>query len=480
MVSSSQSQTQAQKLPRPSVHERAMSGLKVIQPDNRWTLNDEIEKRFLGCLLQEPFRIDDVIDLINEVDFSVSRWGILYRLMKQVHARDGMFDFDSLAKEVDAFKPKNDITLGASDTYLWLLKLTPKGTYPENILKYADKIRAHAIRLRLVRAASTIFEAATDNQRPLDDVVDLALKEVDQAAELTPLLRADFIRTMDAYLERLEVKMTRGPAAVLTPTGMRNIDSAIGGLARGEVTVLAGHAKGGKTTMALNIAQNVVEAGGAVYYFSIEMTTDEMMNRVFARLAGIDKMKLRAGSMTPDEYKQFVALAGRLTDWKFYLYDRDALMSRDDSRVTPSRVRRALRHLKHKPDLVVIDGLWLMEADQQVEKNRRDLEIRSITMDLVRLAADLDIPILLLHQYNREAMASTKPSVEHLAEGASVERNVQVIWAMKRAQIDDGSDVTTIYVLGDRNGNSTGMEFHFTYDPVRTLYQPAQVKRVDL
>jgi replicative DNA helicase len=457
-----------------------MSGLKVIQPDNRWTLNDEIEKRFLGCLLQEPFRIDDVIDLINEVDFSVSRWGILYRLMKQVHARDGMFDFDSLAKEVDAFKPKNDITFGASDTYLWLLKLTPEGTYPENILKYAGKIRAHAIRLRLVRAASTIFEAATDNQRPLDDVVDLALKEVDQAAELAPALRTNFVRLMDAYLEQLEVKMQRGPASMLTPTGMRNIDSAIGGLARGEVTVLAGHAKGGKTTMALNIAQNVVEAGGAVHYFSIEMTAAEMMNRVFARLTGIDKAQLRSGGLDGDAYSRLVALAGKLTDWKLYLLDRGALMNQADARVTPMRIRRALRHLREKPDLVVIDGLWLLDADQPVERGRRDLEIRQITMDLVRLAADLDVPVLLLHQYNREAIGMTRPSVDHLAEGSSVERNVQVIWAMKRAQIDDGSDVTTIYVLGDRNGGSTNMEFHFSYDPVRTLYQPAQIKRVDL
>jgi replicative DNA helicase len=210
------------------------------------------------------------------------------------------------------------------------------------------------------------------------------------------------------------------------------------------------------------------------------MTAAEMMNRVFARLTGIDKAQLRSGGLDGDAYSRLVALAGKLTDWKLYLLDRGALMNQADARVTPMRIRRALRHLREKPDLVVIDGLWLLDADQPVERGRRDLEIRQITMDLVRLAADLDVPVLLLHQYNREAIGMTRPSVDHLAEGSSVERNVQVIWAMKRAQIDDGSDVTTIYVLGDRNGNSTGMEFHFSYDPVRTLYQPAQVKRVDL
>lgn len=460
---------------RNSVHEKA---LKVVVPDGNWALNDEIERGFLACLIQEPTLLVDVLDTIQEQDFSVLRWGMVYRLMKAVHQREGMFDIGMLCREIDRAKAQHgDLTMGAADTEMWLLDQIPMGIHPHNINKYAQKIREHAVRLRLLKAGHTIVQTAMNDTMRIDTLIDTALLEVEAAAELSPLEGEAFNRTVDGYFDHLEALLKAGPKETMTPTGMANIDR-YGGLARKEVTVLAGRAKGGKTTMGLNIAQQVAKLGGFVVYFSIEMSDSEMLNRVFSNLTGIPKSKFRSGDLTPDEWSLFVKAAGQIADWKIALIDKTRLMKTNDMRVTPNRIRRVLRHIRQRPDLMVIDGLWLLDAE--VPTDRRDMDIRSITMELANIASEYDVPILLLHQYNRAVASAERPDISHLAEGASVERNVHVIWGMHRVKLDDGSDITRIYVLGDRSGDMNGQEFDFTYDWSRSLYMPANIKKMDL
>lgn len=468
---------QQEQQPRPSVHQQALADLKLARLDNQWVLNDRTEKAFLTCILQNPPLIERAVELVQEQDFSVLRWGLLYRLMRLLYERNGGFDLATLAQQVDEAKIQHgDITNGAPDTTLWLMDFAEPGVESVSLLVYGRQIREHAVRLRLLKAADAIIKAATNRQHPLDSVIDQVIAEVDRAAELVPVANVNFRQQVERYMDSLEGKL-QGDNKRLTPTGMSNIDR-YGGLARREVTVLAGPAKGGKTTLALNIAQNVVQMGGFVLYFSIEMGSDELLNRVFSRLTALPKGKFRSGELTADEYRQFVASAGQVSQWKLALVDRSSLLQAQDVRVTPSRVRRALRHLRERPDLLVIDGLWLMDADQMFD--RRDMEVRSITMDLSRLAVEFDVPVLLLHQYNRAAFVAEKPDITHLAEGASVERNVQTIWGMQRVTLDDGNAVTKLHVLADRNGDSHGAEHTFKYDAARSTYVPVNVNTIRL
>jgi replicative DNA helicase len=232
--------------------------------------------------------------------------------------------------------------------------------------------------------------------------------------------------------------------------------------------VLAGGEGMGKTTWGLSNVRNVVKAGKRAAVFTLEMSQEEII-RIFTSMeTGIYKSVLKQFTLSDYQWKLFTKAAGDISNWPLEIVD-------DFPTLTPVQLRRKLRTLTQKADmdLVVIDGLWLMEASEPA-KNDRPRDVFTIMRDLNQIARDFNVPILITHQYNASINGKKYPSIYELSESAGVRRNAQVVWGLHRPSYydrDNVDDATKLYILKDRNGVNVGADVPFLYNKDNSSYE---------
>jgi len=235
--------------------------------------------------------------------------------------------------------------------------------------------------------------------------------------------------------------------------------------------VLAGAAGMGKTTLALSMATNVVKAGGRVAFFSLEMSQAEVMRILVSMQTGVHIDTLKNHRFTTDQWQKVVDVMPQIQALPLHIID-------EFQTLTPTQLRQKTRRLMIDApvDLVVIDGLWIMQPDN--EHRKRNEAVAEIMRGLTSIASPngLDVPILITHQYRRNDRQDKRPVLTDLAESAAVERDSQVILAMHRESYYDldgynMDEPTSLYVLKRRNGGGRGQSVRLTFDRQRALYR---------
>ena len=297
-----------------------------------------------------------------------------------------------------------------------------------NVEYYASIVSEESVRRRLLAAGGDIGQLATSTDRDIDWVIDEAEQTVFRVAErrvgdtLQPI--SSFI---DPTLEKIEEFGNRGGGLVGLPTGFRDLDDRLSGLQPENFLVIASRPGMGKSALAMNIARNVALNDGVVAVFSLEMSQEEIIQRLICSTARIDNGLLRSGRLGAEQWPRVLEAAGKM--------DQAPLYIDDSSYLTVTDVRAKCRRLqrRHALDLVVIDYLQLMQGRS---RENRQQEIAEISRGLKNLARELRVPIIALSQLNRalEARTDKRPQLGDLRECLTADTRIQ--------RSDDGSTIT--------------------------------------
>jgi replicative DNA helicase len=370
----------------------------------------EAEQSVLGGLLLDNSAWDAVADRLNADDFYRRDHQLIFGGIAELAARGAPADAVTLAEHL-ASKDLADQTGGLG--YLaGLARDTPTAA---NIRAYADIVRERSILRQMIRVSGEIAASAYDSEgRAATELVDEAERRIFEIAEQGRRTGSGFVPLRDvlgATIDRLDMlHQTQGKLTGVS-TGYADLDRMTAGLQPGDLIVVAGRPSMGKTTFALNIAENAaISAGTPCAVFSMEMSREQLAFRMISSLGRVDQGHLRTGMFGDEDWARINSAIAQMRSAPIYIDDSGAL--------TPTEVRARARRLKRERGLglIVVDYLQLMQVPGT--KENRATEISEISRSLKALAKELSVPVIALSQLNRsvEQRQDKKPVMSDLRE----------------------------------------------------------------
>jgi replicative DNA helicase len=336
-----------------------------------------------------------------------------------------------------------------------------------NVDYYAGIVEEHALRRRLMKVGGDIGVIAGAMADPIADVVDKAEQAVFAVAERQV---GDGLQAIDDLLgpaiEKAEELQRNGSEVTGVSTGFRDLDRKLAGLHPTNLIVVAARPGMGKSSLALNMAQNVALAGNTVAIFSMEMSREEIVTRLLCSKGRIDSQRLRTGRLSEADFTKLSNAAGALYKQNIYVDDSPGM--------TVTEIRAKCRRLRRKPglDLVVVDYLQLMNGSGQ---ENRQQEIAMISRSLKDLARELHVPIIALSQLNRgvESREDKRPRLGDLRESGAVEQDADVVMFIYRDEYYypekvESKGVAEVVIAKHRQGSVGKVDM--TFLPEFTLF----------
>lgn len=389
----------------------------------------EAEQSVLGGLMLDTAAWDRVADRISEADFYRRDHELIFSAVRELADRSDPLDVVTVS---ECLAGRGRLEEAGGLAYLGELAAnTPSAA---NITAYADIVRERAVLRDMIRAGHDIAEAAFHPEgRNAQALVDEAERRVFEISERGSRDRAGFqpISTvLPEVIERIEELFRVGSAITGVPTGFKDLDQMTSGLQRGDLVIVAGRPSMGKTSFAMNLAENAaLGAGEAVAVFSMEMPAASLTMRMLSSLGRVDQLKVRTGRLGDGDWNALTATLSLLSNTSIFIDDTPAL--------TPTEVRARCRRLtrEHPLGLVVIDYLQLMHVPSS--KENRATEISEISRSLKALAKELNVPVIALSQLNRslEQRQDKRPVMSDLRESGAIEQDADVIFFIYRDEV---------------------------------------------
>jgi len=376
-------------------------------PDKLQPHNLEAEEAVLGSLLIDPDAILQVATFLGPDDFFVERHSWIYEAVRDLHERREPADLVTLSDELERRGQLGEI--GGPAYLSGLINATPTSIHVEF---YARIVERTGLLRRLIDAAGQIARLAYDESQDAGEVVDRAEEIIFTVSsrksdrDLRPIRQV-----MDKFYDRIEYLHQHRGEVVGIPTGLADLDKLLGGLQRSDMLVMAGRPGMGKTSLALSVAlQSARRWQKRVAIFSLEMSDEQLVQRLVSAETGIDSQRLRLGDIKEDEWPTFIQATNLLANAPIFIDDTPALSALE----LRSKARRL--HAEHGLDLLIVDYLQLMRGDFRSEN--RQQEISFISRSIKGLARELNIPILALSQLSRqvESRHDKRPLLSDLRE----------------------------------------------------------------
>ncbi len=368
----------------------------------------EAEEAALGSLLIDPDAIIKVASFLRAEDFYSEKNGWIYQVILDLHERRAPADFVTVCEELASRSQLHEV---GGDAYVTdLINAVPTAIHIEH---YAHIIERKSTLRRLITAAGQIAQLAYDESRDVDEVVDQAEQVVFGVSERR--VRRDLVpiqHIMGDVVDRIDYLARHRGEVLGVPTGFRLLDKILGGLQKSDLVILAARPSAGKTSLALNLAANAVKKyHQRVAFFSLEMSNDQLVQRMLASETGIDQQRLRLGDIHDDEWPVLMEAAGVLANTPLFIDDTPAVSALE------MRTKARRLHAEHGLDLVVVDYLQLMRGTGNRNENRVQ-EISYISRALKELAREMKVPVLALSQLSRavEQRADHRPVLSDLRE----------------------------------------------------------------
>ncbi|MFN2245437.1 MAG: replicative DNA helicase, partial [Anaerolineae bacterium] len=326
---------------------------------------------------------------------------------------------------------------------------------------YARIVERTATRRRLIDAAGQIAALAYQEADDVDEVVDRAeqvlfgVSERRVARELVPIKQV-----LSKYYDRVEYLTRHRGELIGIPTGYGRIDKLLGGLQRSDLVILAARPSVGKTSLALGFALNAAKKyGQRIAFFSLEMSNEQVIQRLISSETGIDAQRLRRGEIEQDEWGRFMKAASDLAEIYFFIDDTPGASALE------LRTKARRLHAEVGVDLIVVDYLQLMRGDYRSEN--RVQEISSISRALKALARELNVPVLALSQLSRsvESRSDKRPILSDLRESGALEQDADVVMFIYRDEMyNDNTEwpnIADIMIAKHRNGPTGTVQLYF-------------------
>lgn len=439
----------------------------IMEPTtvNQQPQNIEAEASLLGALLIDSDAIVKIADTISSRDFFDPRHERIYEAINQLYERHEAIDVLTLA---DKLKNSGHLDAVGGPSYLTeLTNFVPTATHVE---QYADIVAQKALRRRLIAASRDIVNLGFDESKQLKELVEEAetrLFEVSQThvkqsvISLETILAESFDRLDDLHKDKQKI---RG-----IPTGFKDIDNMLAGFQRSDLVILAARPSMGKTALALNFAHNVaVQSAEPVLVFSLEMSKEQLVDRLLSMESGVDAWALRTGNLTDADFEKIGQAMGTLSEAPIFIDDTPG--------ITVGDLRTKARREAHQRPLglIIVDYLQLMSGGSRFgSESNRVQEISEISRGLKGVARELNVPVLALSQLSR-SVESRNPQIPQLAdlrESGSIEQDADVVAFIYREEYynpeTDRKKLTDIFVKKHRNGPTGAVELYFDNEKQR-------------
>ncbi len=413
----------------------------------------EAEQSVLGGLLLDNRRWDEVADVVSDEDFYFQNHREIYRailaLCEDNHPADVVTASEWLEKNGRLDTVGGLAYLGS------LAKNTPSTA---NLAAYARIVRERAILRRLIGAANDIVESAYSPEgRSPSEILDHAEQVIFEIAQRDSRRRSGFMPLkglLTQAIDRIEELFDSESPLTGVPTGFTDLDDITSGLQPSDLIIIAGRPSMGKTSLAMNIAENAaVGCKLPVAVFSMEMPGQQLAMRMLASLGRINAHRIRTGKLSDDDWPRLTSAVGLLNEAPVYVDDTPAL--------TPLELRSRARrlHREHGLGLLIVDYLQLMQATDSTEN--RATEISNITRSLKIMAKELNVPLIAMSQLNRslESRPNKRPVMSDLRESGAIEQDADVILFIYRDEVynEDSADKGTAEIIvGKQRNGPTG------------------------
>jgi len=433
----------------------------------------EAEEAVIGAVLINPEAYYDVAQFLAADDFYIHRNKWIWDAFVSLHDRNEAVDLVTVTEELD--QKGHLIDIGGSAYITKLTNNVPSSLHAE---AYGHRVEETAIRRRMLEAANKIAKLAYEENLTLDTVMDDSEKAVFNVSQRRTNQDLQPIRTvLSDYFDRMEELSKRDDDLVGVPTGFIDIDRMLGGLQPSDLLIIAGRPGMGKTGFILSALKNAALTHKKhVAIFSLEMSNEQLVQRIIAQETGIDSTRLRSGKLSPDEWLLFTQAIEVLTDTHIFLDDTPAL--------TPLQLRTKCRrlHLEHKLDLVVVDYLQLMGGD--IRTNNRVQEVSDISRNMKILARELNVPVLAAAQLSRavEQRSDKRPVLSDLRESGSLEQDADIVMFIYRPEVyeEDSQfkNLAEIIIAKHRNGPTGDVQLVFRKNLAK--FENAATRDIDL
>lgn len=406
------------------------------------------------------------IETVNESMFYREANRRLFRAMARLFERGDVIDPITVSEEL-----KKTGELESSGGLEYVAQLLDAVPTAANIEYHAKIVREKALLRRLIDSASQIVrDVHEQGERPVEEVLDLAEQRIFRIAESHE--RSGFVWIKEILwptFEHIE-KLQESPGGLTgIATGFQALDRLTAGMQKGDLVIVAARPAMGKTSWVLNVAQNAaIDHGVPVAVFSLEMSKEQLVQRLLCAEGRVDAQKLRRGRLSPEEYQRLAQAAGHLNTAPLWIDDSPGS--------TVMEMRAKARRLKAETDLglLVIDYLQLMTSHRRSEN--RQQEVSDISRSLKALAKELDVPVIALSQLSRapEQRTDHRPQLSDLRESGSIEQDADLVMFLYRPEyyhgaVDaDGNSLEgrSELIIGKQRNGPTGVVqlfFHKAY-----------------
>ena len=442
-----------------------------MEPDNRSAArqvpqNTEAEASLLGAILIDADAIVKVADSITASDFYDQRHARIYEAVARLYEKRSPIDVLTLA---DQLKNNGYLDMVGGPAYLTeLTNFVPTAAHAE---QYADIVAQKALRRRLITASQEMASLGFDETKSLKELIEesetrlfeVSQKHVKQdVISLEAILAESFERLDDLHKDKQKI---RG-----IPTGYRDLDNMLAGLQRSDLFILAARPSMGKTAFVLNLAHKVaVKAKEPVLIFSLEMSKEQLVDRLLAMESGVDAWALRTGNLTDADFEKIGEAMGTLSEAQIYIDDTPG--------ITVGDLRTKARREAHQRELglVVVDYLQLMSGGSRFGgEGNRVQEISEISRGLKGVARELNVPLISLSQLSRSVESRTPqiPQLADLRESGSIEQDADVVAFLYREDYynpdSERKNIMDVLIKKHRNGPTGGVELYFDRDKQRS------------
>ncbi|MBI3624152.1 replicative DNA helicase [Candidatus Saccharibacteria bacterium] len=427
--------------------------------------NTEAEASMLGAILIDADAIVKIADAVTKDDFYEDRHKRIFEAMVQLYEKHSPIDVLTLT---DQLRNTGFLDMVGGPAYLTeLTNFVPTAAHVE---QYAHIVAQKALRRRLIKASQDIVGLGYDETKNLQELIEEAetsLFEVSQrhikqdVTSLETILTESFDRLDELHKDTGKI---RG-----VPTGFKDLDSILAGLQRSDLFVLASRPSMGKTALSLNIAHNVaIKSSLPVLMFSLEMSKEQLVDRMLAMESGVDAWALRTGNLSDADFEKISQAMGTLSEAQIYIDDSPS--------ITVSDLRTKARREAHQRELglVIVDYLQLMSGTNRFgSEGNRVQEISEISRGLKGIARELNVPLLALSQLSRSVESRTPPhpQLADLRESGSIEQDADVVAFIYREEYynpqSDRRNITDIFIKKHRNGPVGAAELYFDRDKQR-------------
>lgn len=412
----------------------------------------EAEQSVLGSMLIAPDSWDKVAELIIEDDFYNRSHQLIFSAILRLLAKNMPVDIITASEELEK---TDELELAGGFAYLGeLAKNTPSAA---NVVAYAEIIKERAITRELIGVANDIAETGYNPEgRDSAEILDLAESKVFEIAEKRTGEKEGpqaVENVLGKTIERLEELIKTNKEVTGVSSGYTDLDKKTSGLQPSDLIIVAARPSMGKTTFAMNLAENAMMLEDKpVLVFSLEMPSEQIMMRMLASLSRVDQTRIRTAQLEDEDW-------ARISNTMAMLKQKDNLYIDDSSGLTPMEVRTRARKVAREHggiSLIMIDYLQLMRVPSL--SDNRTLEIAEISRSLKALAKELEVPVVALSQLNRglEQRADKRPINSDLRESGSIEQDADLIMFIYRDEVynENSPDkgVSEIILGKQRNG----------------------------